>query len=252
MAVGERFSGRLEFGTAGLRGALGAGPMRMNRVVVIRAAAGARRVPAGTGRRQRRDRLRRAAQLRRLRPGHRGRGHGSGPFRIPAPPAAADTRTRVRDKAPRRERGRDGDGFAQSRYRQRIQGVSRGRLPRSSRRRTWRYPRRSTASARCDDRAGGRCGRFSGRTCSTPTWMPSPTARPPAPRDSASSTPRCHGVGGDVLLAAFARAGFPAPKVVLSRPSRIRGSRPSHSPTRRSPAPSTSRSRRPAQDVRTS
>jgi phosphomannomutase len=34
------FSGRLEFGTAGLRGALGAGPNRMNRVVVGQAAAG--------------------------------------------------------------------------------------------------------------------------------------------------------------------------------------------------------------------
>jgi phosphomannomutase len=38
--LGDRFAGRLEFGTAGLRGALAAGPNRMNRVVVIRAAAG--------------------------------------------------------------------------------------------------------------------------------------------------------------------------------------------------------------------
>lgn len=35
-----RFSGRLQFGTAGLRGELGAGPMRMNRVLVAQAAAG--------------------------------------------------------------------------------------------------------------------------------------------------------------------------------------------------------------------
>jgi phosphomannomutase len=38
--ISDRFGARLEFGTAGLRGALGAGPNRMNRVVVIRAAAG--------------------------------------------------------------------------------------------------------------------------------------------------------------------------------------------------------------------
>ncbi|MDN4482974.1 phospho-sugar mutase [Demequina lignilytica] len=36
----DRFRGFLEFGTAGLRGAIGAGPNRMNRAVVIRAAAG--------------------------------------------------------------------------------------------------------------------------------------------------------------------------------------------------------------------
>ncbi|MEX5301158.1 phospho-sugar mutase [Kocuria sabuli] len=38
--LADRFAGTLQFGTAGLRAALGAGPMRMNRVVVLRAAAG--------------------------------------------------------------------------------------------------------------------------------------------------------------------------------------------------------------------
>jgi len=38
--LADRFSGVLEFGTAGLRAELGAGPMRMNRVVVMRTAAG--------------------------------------------------------------------------------------------------------------------------------------------------------------------------------------------------------------------
>jgi phosphomannomutase len=38
--LADRFSGRLEFGTAGLRGAVGAGPHRMNRAVVRAATAG--------------------------------------------------------------------------------------------------------------------------------------------------------------------------------------------------------------------
>ncbi|MBK5217027.1 MAG: phospho-sugar mutase, partial [Propionibacteriales bacterium] len=38
--LAARFASRLKFGTAGLRGALGAGPMRMNRVVVAQASAG--------------------------------------------------------------------------------------------------------------------------------------------------------------------------------------------------------------------
>jgi phosphomannomutase len=39
-ALADRFGARLEFGTAGLRGKLGAGPNRMNRALVRRAAAG--------------------------------------------------------------------------------------------------------------------------------------------------------------------------------------------------------------------
>lgn len=39
-ALAERFETRLSFGTAGLRGELGAGPNRMNRVLVAQAAAG--------------------------------------------------------------------------------------------------------------------------------------------------------------------------------------------------------------------
>ena len=38
--LADRFAGVLQFGTAGLRGAMGAGPNRMNRAMVIRTAAG--------------------------------------------------------------------------------------------------------------------------------------------------------------------------------------------------------------------
>ena len=71
--LADRFAGTLEFGTAGLRGALGAGPNRMNRVVVIRAAAGLAAYLKDTGAAggSRRHRVRRPAQQRRLRPRHR-------------------------------------------------------------------------------------------------------------------------------------------------------------------------------------
>ncbi|MEU3280329.1 phospho-sugar mutase [Streptomyces antibioticus] len=48
--LADRFAGTLQFGTAGLRGELGAGPMRMNRTVVIRAAAGLAAYLKGKGR----------------------------------------------------------------------------------------------------------------------------------------------------------------------------------------------------------
>jgi phosphomannomutase len=47
--LADRFATRLEFGTAGLRGQLGAGPNRMNRVLVRRAAAGLARYLNGQG-----------------------------------------------------------------------------------------------------------------------------------------------------------------------------------------------------------
>ncbi len=52
--LADRFAGRLEFGTAGLRGAMAAGPNRMNRAVVRAATAGLARwlhehQPPGTG-----------------------------------------------------------------------------------------------------------------------------------------------------------------------------------------------------------
>ena len=48
--LARRFAGRLAFGTAGLRGAMGAGPARMNRLVVRESAAGiARYLRAATG-----------------------------------------------------------------------------------------------------------------------------------------------------------------------------------------------------------
>ena len=73
--------GLLQFGTAGLRGRLGGGPHRMNRAVVIRAASGLADYLLGeldgvSPRAARGHRLRRPAQVRRLRPRHRRRADG--------------------------------------------------------------------------------------------------------------------------------------------------------------------------------
>ena len=50
--LAERFAGRLSFGTAGLRAELGAGPLRMNQLVVRQAAAGLVRYLADQGQSQ--------------------------------------------------------------------------------------------------------------------------------------------------------------------------------------------------------
>ncbi|MEJ7757195.1 MAG: hypothetical protein WKF83_13650 [Nocardioidaceae bacterium] len=75
----ERFAGTLEFGTAGLRGELGAGPCRMNRVVVARAAAGLAAYLRGHGRHpERGDRVRRAASAPAVFAARHRRGHDGG------------------------------------------------------------------------------------------------------------------------------------------------------------------------------
>ena len=46
--LADRFAMRLEFGTAGLRGVIGAGPNRMNRAVVIMTSRSRRLISRGT------------------------------------------------------------------------------------------------------------------------------------------------------------------------------------------------------------
>src|ERR1700738_310040 len=86
-ALADRFGARLQFGTAGLRGKLGAGPNRMNRALVRRAAAGRGRPgpsPPGHGNGGRRggDRLRRPPPVRPVRGRYRS---GDGGRRNPGP-----------------------------------------------------------------------------------------------------------------------------------------------------------------------
>ena len=133
-ALAERFAGRLQFGTAGLRAAVGAGPLRMNRLVVRQAAAGLAEylLDARPARRRarRRHRLRRPPQERRVRPRHgpgAGRRRASGAMLLPGP--LPDAGAGVVDHRARRRRRRDGHGVAQPAGRQRLQGVPRRRRP---------------------------------------------------------------------------------------------------------------------------
>ena len=104
----ERFAGPLEFGTAGLRGVLGAGPNRMNRAVVCARRAGLGSVPARDTSpdarvARRRHRLRRPPHEPRVRRGHRVRARRArASARTSSPTSCPTPLTRVRRDAPRR------------------------------------------------------------------------------------------------------------------------------------------------------
>ena len=217
--LADRFGGRLEFGTAGLRGALGAGPNRMNRAVVIRAAAGlaaylqrahapAAGVVIGYDARHNSDVFARDTAAVVV---------AAGRHRAGAAPPAAHAGARVRDPAPRRRRRRDGHRQPQPAAGQRLQGLPRRRQPdRAAGRRRDRRRASPPSSAVADVAAcRRRLGGARRRRCSTPT-----STRPPR---SSTRTARAtcavvhtplHGVGDEVVARAFARAGFAAPHVV--------------------------------------
>ena len=163
--LADRFSGTLEFGTAGLRGALGAGPNRMNRVVVLRAAAGLAAylldegaspgdsVVIGYDARHNSDVFARdTAEVM--------TGAGLHGPRAPAP--TADTAARVRHPRPRLCGRGDGDGQPQPAAGQRLQGLPRRRQPDRAPGRRRDRRARSLPSARSADIPRGAGGEVLG------------------------------------------------------------------------------------------
>ena len=216
-ALGERFGGRLEFGTAGLRGALGAGPSRMNRAVVTYDRGGPGRLPM---------RARGATSVVIGRDARHGSADFAGdtaqvvtgaglralvlPRALPTPVLAFAVRHLMPTPG-------DGHRLAQSQAGQRIQGLSR---------------RRAT------DRAAGGRGDLGGdrrRGPAVSVWrgddgevlseavveayLDRVAAVPLAgtPRELSVVYTPLHGVGRDLVLAAFARAGFAEPYVVAEQ-----------------------------------
>ena len=187
--LARRFDGRLQFGTAGLRAAVGAGPQRMNRLVVRQAAAGLAKylldIDPRAARAGRDHRLRRPPQERRVRARHRVR---DGRVRYPGDvvrPVRSDARGGVVDHRGRRRRRRRRHRLPQPAGRQRLQGVPRRRCAdrAAARRRHLGMHRRGRSGGRRPRPAGSsahRVGRVAIRSIPT-------SQRPPA----SASVPRC-------------------------------------------------------------
>ncbi|MER7187104.1 phospho-sugar mutase [Streptomyces hyaluromycini] len=215
--LSARFSGTLQFGTAGLRGELGAGPMRMNRSVVIRAAAGLaaylRKQGQGTGtvvigydaRHKSADFARDTAAVM----------TGAGlravvlPRPLPTPVLAFAIRHLgavagvevTASHNPPRDNGYKvylGDGSqivppADAEIAAEIQAITT----------LHEVPRPDTGWETLDDTV---LNAYLARTDAV--------LAPGSPRTARTVYTAMHGVGKDTLLAAFARAGFPAPALV--------------------------------------
>ena len=224
-ALADRFGGTLEFGTAGLRGALGAGPEpdepgrrhpRRGRPGGV--PQGARRhaaVVIGYDARHKSDVFARdTAEVM----------TGAGLRALRAAPPAAHAGAGVRDPAPRRGAGVMVTASPQPAAGQRLQGLPRRRLAdrAAGRRRDLGRDRRGRAAGRRSRAATA--GRPSTTRSSRPTWTGSPawsTRR--RPRDLRIVYTPLHGVGRDVVArglrsapastapAVVARAGRPGP-----------------------------------------
>ena len=255
--LADRFAGTLEFGTAGLRGALGAGPNRMNRVVVIRAAAGLAAylrdhgatdgdsVVIGYDARHNSDVFARdTAEVM----------TGAGLSGAGAAPPAAHAAAGVRDPRPRLRGRGDGDRQPQPAAGQRLQGLPRRRQPdraAGGRRRSRRGSRRSAPLA--DVPRGERLARCSATRSSTATSTRSPRLVGDGPRDLTIVYTPLHGVGGATRRRR--RSSGPASRRRTwpsRRPSPTRTSRRSPSPTPRSRARWTWRWRSPRRSAPTS
>ena len=250
-ALADRFGARLQFGTAGLRGEMGAGPNRMNRAVVVRATAGLAAYLTATGPRGRAgDRgLRRPAPVRPLRPG-RGRGAGRAPaspstwptgrcrprsWRSGSPTSAAAPACRSPPATTRRATTATRSTWATApRSCRRPTPRSRRRSMRSGRSTRWRVPPTTT---RGSSSAGD--GLVDAYVAGALAQAGAPAARPRRPT-WASCTRRCTGSGRDVVLRVLADAGFAA----VHRRRRAGRSRP-RLPDRRLPQPRGARRARP-------